>query len=281
MGSLSFTTPQCSNGCQVKLSDVEDCWLASVPTSTGLYRYSCDIKVARSAEKCTESNVEKAMSNAAQLPPVCNGTHGEVNGKPVCLAGTGDLNVMQSTPGVLRGGNPAAGPVAAGATPSTRTPTGGNGGNAGGPQASGGGTGGGVLSGDGTTNKPGEGKEQQECGAPGQPQCRIDESGTPNGSGSTSQEGLNAAWQSAEAALTSVSSSQGKDTTWSMPSWFLAAQCQPWDLGTLPIIDVAISVNICPVKPYIDGAANFVWIVFGFFGTLAMVFNVTTQSKAA
>lgn len=120
--------------------------------------------------------------------PPCPGFVGEVNGARGCY-GTASkpINSVPPPPKPPGIGEPDAGNPAAGAKPSTgegsgsggagRTPSAGTGGSGGGPSGAAA-AGSGVIP-DGTTPKPMDGKEQAACGAPGQPKCGIDESGTP------------------------------------------------------------------------------------------------------
>ena len=160
-------------------------WQSLSPTSQGLYRVSVDYGAQNMGESCTPSPADKAGASPAADKPTCPGFVGEVNGVPGCY-GTASNPTSNDVP-VSKPKPPEAGNPPAGEKPSSgegsgtggagRTPTNGDGGPAGGPAGAAGGTG---TEPDGTTPKPGEGKEQANCGAPGQPKCGIDESGTPS-----------------------------------------------------------------------------------------------------
>jgi hypothetical protein len=105
-----------------------------------------------------------------------------VNGETKCVGTASQPIPPPSGPGVTAatGENEDKGNPTAGTKPSSgegsgtggagRTPSTGSGTAAGGPAG---------AAGSGTTPKPDDGKEQANCGAPGQPKCGIDESGTP------------------------------------------------------------------------------------------------------
>lgn len=175
-----------SSPCELRFSgfsDSDKAWQSASPTANGLYRVSLDVSATVTGNSCTPSNVDTSgLSTSAPIPP-CPGFTGEVNGVPGCY-GTASNPTSNDKP-EPKPTTPEAGNPAAGEKPSTgegsgtggagRTPSTGNGGPAGGPAAA---AGSGTKP-DGTTPKPEEGKEQANCGAPGQPKCGIDESGTP------------------------------------------------------------------------------------------------------
>lgn len=158
-------------------------WQSLSPTSQGLYRLSVDFDAQHMGESCTPTPAENAAAHPAADKPTCPGFVGEVNGVPGCY-GTASNPTSNDQP-EPKPNQPDAGNPPAGEKPATgegsgtggagRTPSTGDGGPAGGPAAA---AGSGSAP-DGTTPKPDEGKEQANCGAPGQPKCGIDEGGTP------------------------------------------------------------------------------------------------------
>lgn len=175
----------CNGGCRYAVLGNEAAYRSQTPSPQGLYRLSSDVTVIQTDQPCSEQTAE-VDPNTPNEP--CPGTLGELNGKPYCAPGP-NKPPPEGPPGEEPDdkGNPEAGKK-----PSTgegsgqggvgRTPTNGNGGNNGGPAgAAFGGSGKppGADDPDGTTDKPDEGKEQENCGAPGQPACKLDESGTP------------------------------------------------------------------------------------------------------
>lgn len=153
----------------------------------------------------------------------------------------------------------------------------GNGGNAGGPS-----TAAIDATGNGTVDKPGEGKEQAACGAPGQPKCGIDETGTPDGKGRMASDlsSFGNELKKREDALGTVTSASGKDTSWGiMPQWTQGGTCSPWHIFTLPpfLNSMSVDLNLCPYKVYTDGIANFIWVALAIFAITSMVFAAMTS----
>lgn len=159
-------------------------WQSVSPTSQGLYRVSVDYDAQHMGETCTPTDVDKAGAHPAADKPTCPGFVGEVNGVPGCYGTASNPtanDVPESKPKPPEAGNPPAGKKpdsgeGSGTGGPGRTPSTGDGGPGGGPA----GAAGSGNKPDGTTPKPGEGKEQANCGAPGQPKCGIDEGGTPS-----------------------------------------------------------------------------------------------------
>lgn len=159
-------------------------WQSLSPTSQGLYRVSVDYDAQHMGETCTPTDAEKAGAHPAADKPTCPGFVGEVNGVTGCYGTASNPtanDVPEAKPKPPEAGNPPAGKKpdsgeGSGSGGAGRTPSTGDGGPGGGPGAA---AGSGKKP-DGTTDKPGEGKEQANCGAPGQPKCGIDEGGTPS-----------------------------------------------------------------------------------------------------
>lgn len=187
VGELSFPAPGatfCAEGCAVETGNVDNCYRSDVPAPTGLHRISCDYSMVGKGFQCTASAVD-AAHDKTQPPLPCPGFVGEVNGQTKCVGTASKPIPPPSGPGVTQAtgagedkGNPTAGTKpssgeGSGTGGAGRTPSTGSGTAAGGPAAAAG------SNPDGTTPKPDEGKEQAACGAPGQPKCGIDESGTP------------------------------------------------------------------------------------------------------
>lgn len=274
----------CDGGCVVEMTTGEKVWQSQTPTDQGLYRWSLDVTSIPTGATCTASAAD-APANKATPNPVCPGYVGEINGVKGCYGtASAPVNTVQadrpsSTP---QPGNPAAGekPLTgegSGSTGAGRTPAAGTGGPAGGPASAAN-----NAAGNGTIPKPATDREQQACGAPGQPRCAIDEAGTPTGKGVLPTTEFEAKLQERENALTTVTSASGKDTTWGvMPQWTQGGTCSAWHMFTLPPVlgSYRVDIDVCPVKPFADGMANFIWISLAFMGITAMVFNTMT-SKA-
>jgi len=284
--------PVCSGGCTMNYSGVESAWISQSPNAQGLYRNSVDATYVNSGQKCTASATSPADQavDPQATQPDCPGYVGEVNGKLGCYGtavkpvttGTKPTGIPQPPP---RAGNPPAGerPPSGEGSASNPTPAAGNGGPSGGPAAAGvggrGGGAGGTASGTGSTTN-GEGQEEKDpCGAPGQAVCnvKVDETGTPsNGGDGMGTTKLNEVMDKADQGIAKAIDSSTMDTSWGgIPQWFASGGCTPWNLGTLPFINRAIIIDICPVAGYVVAVMSFLWVVGTFFAIIAMVGRVT------
>ncbi len=275
-----------SQPCQLELAPNPKASIQSLsPTDKGLYRLSAVYTATFTGESCIPTDDDKAALGKDAPTPNCSGFVGEVNGKPGCY-GTAenptrnDREVRKPLPATA--GNPAAGVQPGDGNSPALTPATGNGGPAGGP-ASAAGPQTNPDEGDGTTDKPDDGKEQLECGAPGQPKCRIDETGTPDGKGVFDQhrDKLENESQKMTDELEKIRSASDKDTSWGASlSWITPGSCTVWNLGTFNIMgrSISLDVDICPIIPWVVGVMNFLWAVGTFFAVVSMVFRVTTAS---
>lgn len=284
--------PVCSGGCTMNYSGVESAWISQSPNAQGLYRNSVDVTYVNSGQQCTASGTNPADQavNPQAPQPDCPGYVGEVNGKVGCYGtaakpvttGTKPTGIPQPPP---RAGNPPAGerPASGEGSASNPTPAAGNGGPAGGPAAAGvggrGGGAGGTASGTGSTTN-GEGQEEKDpCGAPGQAVCnvKVDETGTPaNGGDGMGTTKLNEVMDKADQGIAKAIDSSTMDTSWGgIPQWFASGGCTPWNLGTLPVINRVIVIDICSVAGYVVAVMSFLWVVGTFFAIIAMVGRVT------
>lgn len=191
----------CDGQCLVDLQSVDACWRSQVPGANGLHRISCDYTARYSATQCT---AKADPSDPGAPTPPCPGFTGSVNGKPVCVGTpstplpTLPKNPVGAPPEGT--GNPAAGDkptegTGSGSDGAGRTPTVGSGGNAGGGSnasipgggSEGNGQGDGTPVGTGPDGSSGgvaaPGDPVEVCGLPGKAACKIDEAGTPDGSG--------------------------------------------------------------------------------------------------
>jgi len=217
-----------------------DCkaYVSQTPSPQGLYRFSIDMLGHYTGGSCTEGPADQAAKADDSKDPPCPGFVGEVNGVKGCY-GTADKPVRTEPPDPAVDrmsrdyGNPSAGTKpetgpGSGDGGEGRTPTTGAGGSQGGPAGAAAGT-----KPSGTTNKPGEGKEQQNCGAPGQPKCGIDEAGTPKNWGDDKHYSkLGDYKEKAGAALGQIKDSGG-DTFNPFKEFFFAppiAACEPFVL---------------------------------------------------
>jgi hypothetical protein len=289
MGSNQKAPPQNVRGalgnraCEVKIdpSRALNCFAGDTPNSSGMYRYSCAFPgtftgVDEAQAPALSSPESRFASDPQYPPPPCDGYPGFVGGKPVCIARTNETEqprppFLSNTENPDVTGNPTAG--SDGSLPVREsTPATGNGGNEGGPRTER--TGEqpqGRLS-DGTTDKPGDGKEQAECGAPGQPKCAIDESGTPDGKGSTTaaESGLESSKQGVLDKLTSYAGKKWDAWTW---TFSLPSGCSPYPLTAFAPFITAI--DVCQFQPVIHDLMSMAWIAATIFGCIGLVFKAT------
>jgi len=285
----------CDNLCQVQISEPVAAWASKTPTAQGLYRLSLDLAVKANGSMCDGGPAELELSKALTKTtpaPVCPGYVGEVNGKIGCY-GTASKPVITTSISKPQGpggnGNPAAGlkpqsGEGSGNTGASRTPSVGTGDNAGGPASSSAGVGGSVVPGGtatGTVVSPPVGEEQVACGAPGQPKCGIDETGTGDGKGmeTSGLTSLGTSYDQLNTSLGSITSTGDKNTGWGLvPKWLQSGSCSPAVLLKLPPIvgSMEITIDLCPHLPMIYTLMNLLWVVWTFFATVGMVFAVTT-----
>ncbi|NPC57011.1 hypothetical protein [Caenimonas soli] len=278
----------CVNSCVqtrgTTVADLGDCWISKTPTATGLYRGSCDWRFTSTATSCTETPAEKPMINPTATVPPCDGSLGYINDKLTCVSKSAPTSGVPPRSKTIVEGNPTAG--SSGGSTAPAIPASGSGSNAGGPSSTTDGT---RVYPDGTrvtptptapptgTKSSVAGQEQLACGAPGQPKCAIDETGTPNGAEAYKKSGeeMTASDGLRNSTLASITSASGKDTNWAIPAWAQPqAGCSPWNLGTMPVIDFVILVDMCVLKPYVLGVMNFLWVFGTFLACLGMMGRV-------
>ena len=257
-------------------------WQSVSPTSQGLYRVSVDYDAQYFGESCTPTEVDTAGASPAADKPTCPGFVGEVNGVPGCYGTASNPtanDVPAPKPKPPEAGNPPAGKTpdsgeGSGTGGAGRTPSTGDGGPAGGPAAA---AGSGTKP-DGTTPKPGEGKEQANCGAPGQPKCRIDETGTPNGSDVKNKltDDVNKAadQQKAEIEKAANLKADGWTFSFSLPSGCTALTLAGYQIpGQGPL-----SIDVCKWQPMIHDVMTMIWLICTVWGCINMVGSTQRSS---
>lgn len=269
--SSSGTGSVCNGGCMQNFDANESCadcgsYVSQVPNSQGLYRVSVDFMGHYSGSECSDSPSDQVIKPDDSKDPSCPGFVGEVNGVKGCY-GTADKPVRPESPdrnldkdGKDKG-NPTAGSkpssgAGSGSGGAGRTPGSGSGGSAGGPA--------GAASGSGTkpdgTKPTEEGKERQNCGAPGQPKCGIDESGTPKDY--TGKDGL-AEWKAAADSNRAQIKDSGGGVFDGFAIFFSAppvASCSPFDLP-----NNYGSLDPCPVVDGVRGVMGYIWALSALF----------------
>jgi hypothetical protein len=188
-------------------------------------------------------------------------------------------DVSEPKPKTPQAGNPTAGEKpstgeGSGTGGAGRTPSTGDGGPGGGPAAA---AGSGTKP-DGTTPKPEEGKEQANCGAPGQPKCRIDETGTPNGSDVKNKltDDVNKAadQQKAEIEKAAKLKADGWTFSFSLPSGCTALTLAGYQIPG----QGALSIDVCKWQPMIHDVMTMLWLIFTVWGCINMVGSTQRSS---
>ena len=274
----------CINKCIRKATNVVRAGRSKEPSPNGLFRLSIDVEYTvqgtpQIGETCPTQQLNTQpfidASNPNMPPLTCAGVVGQVNGKPVC-APDGSTNTIPAPQGEPLPGNEISMNPQAGTMPSTgegsgttgagRTPTAGNGTAFGGPaSAAGSGT-----APTGTTPKPGEGEEQQACGAPGQPQCKIDETGTPTDKSLTAD--IPKLKGEADAGRSKIAGTQDKGFLSTYTALFDAppfVACTPFDLP-----NNYGSLDICGHGDTFRAVAAVLWALGGFWWSFSLIREV-------
>lgn len=255
-------TSACQNGCKVDIfpGDPQRGSYDSESGANGWYRSGYNFETETTGQSCT-GELQTDQSGSEPPPQLC----GQVNGQTVCVDAPGSgTGTPAPTP------NPGTGtpiPVGSG-TPDP----GGGGGNGGGTPPPGG----------NGTPQPGY-TPQPNCGLPGNPPCKIDEDGTPDGKADAQGwlDGLDGVFGDTDSLLSDIKSGDGKDTTWSiLPSWLVPVACTPWNFGTFAGINVALVIDICPHVDLAQSVINFIAYFFTFLGVTGMVFTTLTRGSS-
>ncbi|MDA8456142.1 hypothetical protein M4R22_15340 [Acidovorax sp. GBBC 3334] len=273
----------CAEGCKYGVLGNEEAYRSQVPSAQGLYRLSSDVSVIQTDQACTADASTDAVSPQTPDKP-CPGSLGELNGKPYCAPSTGQTGVDPAgSPGKEPDdkGNPTAGkkPTSgegSGTGGVGRTPTEGSGGNRGGPAGAAFG-GSGNKPGDkptGTVDKPTDGKEQAACGAPGQPKCAIDETGTPKVSPNEYDKSVDQYKTDMDQLREKASGSSDKGYFEGWRSlWFAppVVACTPFKLPVFLGVDMGALIDPCAVVNGVRYIMAYLWALAGLFICLRMI----------
>lgn len=251
----------CDGKCSVRFGSALGAYQSETKTAQGLYRNSVDMESYNTGASCTA--ISDPLSATQTGGPSCPGSLGTVNGQPYC-AGTAQQPVSNDKPMPPQApsptdGNPTAGSgPTPGAGPSDRTPTVGSGGPEGGPRGAGSSGGGTTGSGTaGTIARPASGTVQAACGAPGQPKCAIDETGTPSKADATSSftnagKAVDDTEKGIKDAIASIKDQAKPEWTWSFQ---LPTVCNSFVLD-----EFNITIDMCQWQPIIHDLMAIVWI---------------------
>lgn len=276
VGAVSPSVPSaaCWGGCRWALLQDTNWYRSTMPTAQGLYRISADALYIATATPCSETTEALNPNTAA---PSCPGYVGEVNGVTTCVGSvgnpippaTGTPPVQPQDPGNPRAGQAPPSGDGSGKGGFPRTPTEGTGGNGGGP------AGAAIPSGQSTPGRVDgvEGQEQQACGAPGQPKCGIDETGTPAPIAATHYDGrIDAVQAEADAARSTIAGNADKQFFANWETFFSAPplmQCRGFDLPN----DMG-AIDPCGVVDGMRHVMAFLWPLAALFLCLRMVKQV-------
>lgn len=254
------------------------CYSSQTPSSNGLYRYSCDFSATFSGQ------LSSLGPNANAAPPKCPGSSGVVNGVPVCLVGTSSSSSGSELPPLA--GNPPPGtspsadvpapyPATAPSNPGSAVGSG-SGGGSGGATGGGGGSNGNPTdaprsntpsgsTGNANNPLPPKPPGPVECGGPGRPACKIDESGTPSATGAFDGAGkaLSDVTRSSTDQINNAASAAGKDTSWHF-SFNLPSQC-----SVFPMF-MGVQINFCSFQPMVHDLMSLVWVSTTIFVLIGM-----------
>lgn len=117
----------------------------------------------------------------------------------------------------------------------------------------------------GDPNAPAELPEDLECGLPGYPPCKIDETGTPS-SVDVSQEAVNDSKADALEAITGLGNVQAPAWSW---TFALPSGCTPIVIG--PFAGHSVGVDLCEWQPMIHDIVSLIWIAAAIWGCVGLV----------
>lgn len=275
-------------------------WYALDPNAQGVHDVSREQTYMKTATQCT-AKTESIDPTAS--PIQCDGYVGDVNGRTQCVAkespkgigsgkGLAD-NTPNGTPSVGSGtpttvknadGSPAKVgpngeiPEKAGDRVGLGDLSGTGKGITSGPTSSTPGTGSGTgTTGTGTTTGTASGstgtstQSAEQCGARGQVACKIDESGTPDGSGAydTAEASIGTETDKAKTAVGDAKNVVSPSWTW---SFSLPTGCAPIEMPAY-----GFSLNMCAYQPMIHDIMSMVWLTATVFLCVGMVHKTATK----
>lgn len=275
----------CVDGCIATRGNTVASWSSMEPTATGFYRISDDweFTVTSPGTSCTVSSDENALLSPTFAVPPCDGFVGSVGGKITCIPKVADTSSRGVSDKQSTVGNPTAGTAGgAGNIPSS----GGNGGNAGGPKGSSDGslmTPGGVVAPAPTgtasavpPSTPASGVEAS-CGAPGEPKCFIDETGTPNAADPGIVKAADKYKTDVDAMRATVTGTADKGffsgwgTMFSAPA---VVACTPVLLPAFQGGASLGSIDPCPVVDGVRSVMGYIWSLTAMVMCLGMIRRV-------
>lgn len=245
------------------------------PTASGLHAITQQQGYMKTGGTCTSKSTELNADAVGH----CDGSVGQINGQTVCIekgsptgVGVAGASPSASAVGSTGGDTPVNNPNGQSGNVGPNGEQPGKGGDkAGVPDFSGTGIG---TPGDkdengnptGTIGKPGEGKEQAACGAPGQPPCRIDESGTPTNGASRFGDANANVDQTRDGVLDAIL--QHKELT--APAWSWTFQL-PTGCTPLHMEAFNLTLDICQWQEMFHDLMSMVWAAATIWFSIAIV----------
>lgn len=279
-------TSLCDGSCTATVTGVDSCWRSQVPAENGLHRVSCDYKVTMTSSSCS---TKTDGTDSAASPSLCPGYVGQVNGKPVCVGTASTPLPAASAPGGTppqgygnppAGTKPSTGPGSG--TGSGRTPVSGDGGPAGGGSNAaiprGGSEGNGVGAGGGLSVDV----ELSTCGKPGEPPCKIDETGTPvpgdiNGGSGTPGGQVDAARDDMLGRVSSIGAGPGGAGGLVKPEWTwtftVPTSCSAFVITAFSPWLESWTIDVCEYQPIFHDLMSLIWIITAISACTWMVFQ--------
>lgn len=254
-------------------------WASRQPTGAGMYRMSADYTLTSTAGSCTPTTADKDLVDGLlAAPSACPGAQGYINGRPACVP-KDNVESPKALPQDKphKEGNPKAG---SGPSETDRIPpVNGDGGNKGGPPHPRDGV---VVTPSGTTLSPTStgtptgtktavaGEEQLACGAPGQPPCKIDESGTPTTKTLALDEAAIGAAATANRGTIGGTGDKGMFGSWT--GVFVTppvVACEPVTFNM--VLGQTVASDPCPVVEGTRSVVGWLWALSGFWLCLGWI----------
>jgi len=286
-GGYTGTPPSsmCIDSCVAYRGAVQASWSSMEPTATGFYRISDDWEFTYTlpGTPCTATSDENASLDPAHSVPACVGFVGQVSGKTTCVPSVPDMSSRGISNANSNVGNPTAGSTGGAANIPA---TGGNGANAGGPVGV---NDGGLMTPSGLVPKapsgtasavppstPASGTEAS-CGAPGEPTCAINETGTPNAPDASIVRSADKYKSDMDTFRATVAGSgdkaffSGWGTLFSAPA---VVACTPFVLPAFMGGPSLGSIDPCPVVDGVRTVMGYIWALTAMIMSLGMIRKV-------
>lgn len=135
-----------------------------------------------------------------------------------------------------------------------------------------------VPAGGGTVTKPGTGKEQANCGAPGQPKCGIDETGTPEKVGDDKYNSKLDQFKTDSKNAADQIKGEGASEFSTYATFFAAPPlktCDPIELPTVAGVSMGSIGKQCDVVDGVRSVMSYIWALVAMWICLGWVKRAT------